>query len=305
MSLTDLPSSTLEPVQGVHQLRDLAGGWLLSFSSERTRGAYQADLEHFARFLNERNAGTVLASRRVVIDLYARALDASGLSPATRARRLASLSSFYAYACSVGALESNPAANVKRPKLPNYSPRLGLNLSTAPPVIAAAARLTPEHRALVALCLFAGLRVSEALSVTAGDIRDEAGHKVLQVTSKGGRSDLVPLAPQALRLLSGVLAKHPTGALIRDSKGVAVDRFQAFRMVAALGREAALGRALTPHDLRHGAATCALEAGEPLHRVQQHLRHASPLTTQRYDHSRDRLDKSAAYGLAHALGGVS
>jgi hypothetical protein len=29
------------------------------------------------------------------------------------------------------------------------------------------------------------------------------------------------------------------------------------------------------------------------------------VTTQRYDHSRDRLDKSAAYGLAHALGGAA
>ena len=56
---------------------------------------------------------------------------------------------------------------------------------------------------------------------------------------------------------------------------------------------------------RHGAATCALEAGEPLHRVQQLLRHKDPRTTERYDHSRDRLDKSAAYGLGRALGGTA
>jgi integrase len=198
------------------------------------------------------------------------------------------------------ALSVNPASNVRRPKLPKYSTRLGLNLATAPPVIKAAERLEAEHRGLVALCLFAGLRVSEALSVKAENIRDEAGHKVLEVVSKGGRSDLVPLSPPAMRLLSDLLNSHPVGLLFPG-----VDRFKASRMVAALGKEAGLDRPLTPHDLRHGMVTCSLEAGEPLHRVQQLARHASPVTTQRYDHSRDRLDSSAAYGLARALGDLS
>jgi integrase len=164
-------------------------------------------------------------------------------------------------------------------------------------VVAAAHRLGPEHRALVALCLFAGLRVSEALSVSAENIRTEAGHTVLEVTSKGGRRDVVPLSAPALRLLSEVLEAHPSGPLLP-----AVDRFRARRMVAALGREAALGRPLTTHDLRHGAATCAREAGVPLEEVRDLLRHASVTTTQRYDHARKRLDSSAAYGLARAIG---
>jgi integrase len=72
-----------------------------------------------------------------------------------------------------------------------------------------------------------------------------------------------------------------------------------------MGKRAGLSYRLTPHDLRHGAATCSLEAGEPIHRVQQLLRHASPVTTQRYDHSRNRLDASAAYGLARAVSGAA
>jgi integrase len=160
--------------------------------------------------------------------------------------------------------------------------------------------MTIHHQAIIGLCLFTGLRVSEALSVKGSDIREEGGHRVLEVTSKGGRRDLVPLSPQAVRLLSGVLKLNGSGELFPN-----LDRFQVLRMVAAIGKEAGLDRPLTPHDLRHGAATCALEAGESLHRVQQLLRHANPLTTQRYDHSRDRLDKSAAYGLAVAIGGLS
>ena len=276
----------------------LALSWLASFSSLGTRRAYAEDLNRFATFLEQQKAGRVREATRVHVDLWARSLEAHGYAPATRARRLASVASFYAYACSVGAMSSNPASSVRRPKLPNYSPRLGLDLDSAPPVIAAAQRMTTHHAAIVALCLFAGLRVSEALSVKGSDIREEGGHKVLEVTSKGGRRDLVPLSPFALRLLDGALRLHGSSELLPN-----LDRFQVLRMVAAIGKEAGLKRPLTPHDLRHGAATCALEAGEPLHRVQQLLRHANPQTTQRYDHSRDRLDASAAYGLAKALGG--
>lgn len=295
MSLTEYSPTTHELSPLTLDLDRLALAWLGSFPSVRTRQAYSADLGAFSRWLEDHRAGTLLTATRPHVDLYARHLEEAGYSPSTRARRLSSLSSFYGYSCSVGALSVNPAANVRRPKLPNYSPRLGLNLDTAPRVVEAAHRLGPDHRALVALCLLAGLRVSEALFATAGDIREEAGHRVLEITSKGGRRDLVPLSPAALRLLEDALAARPEGPLLGG-----MDRFRAGRLVAQLGKEAGLEK-LTPHDLRHGAATCSLEAGEPIHRVQQLLRHASPVTTQRYDHSRDRLDSSAAYGLSRAV----
>lgn len=300
MSLTDYSTNSQVATLPTQPLEPVVLAWLGSFSSAKTREAYSYDLRRFAEWLEHHNAGTLFTASRAHVDLFARSLEKAGYKPATRARWLSSLSSFFAYSCSVGVLSVNPAAHVRRPKLPSYSPRLGLNLDTAPRVVAAAERLGAEHRALVALCLFTGLRVSEALSVSAESIREEAGHRVLEVVSKGGRSDLVPLSPAALRLLEGVLEMYPSGPLFPG-----VDRFKASRMVAAIGKEAELGRPLTPHDLRHGAVTCALEAGEPLHRVQQLARHASPVTTQRYDHSRDRLDSSAAYGLARAIGGAA
>lgn len=292
-------------MHGGDTVRNLVGAWLVEFPSARTREAYLRDLEDFARWLStEAKVSDLLAASRPHVALYARTLSEGGrYKPATQARRLSALSSFYGYALEVGAVVVNPAAKVRRPKLPAYSPRLGLNLDTGPRVLEAVADMTPAHRGLVALCLLAGLRVSEALSVTTHDLRTEAGHRVLRVTSKGGREDLVPLAPPALRLLEELLDPpgRPARPLLRTDDGKPLDRFRARRMVAAIGKRAGLPEALTSHDLRHGAATCALEAGEPLHRVQQLLRHASPVTTQRYDHSRDRLDRSAAYGLGSAL----
>lgn len=294
------PASHVTRHRDAPELPELVLGWLGSFSSHRTREGYHRDLERFSGWLEQHRAGSLLEASRVHVDLYARALEEAGYRPASRARALSALSSFYAYGLSVGAFRENPANSVRRPKLPNYSPRLGLNLETAPRVVEASGRLSPEHRGIVALCFYTGLRISEALSVSARDLREEAGHRVVSVVSKGGREDLVPVSPVAYRLLSELLELRPDGPLLGG-----MDRFRAYRLVAELGREAGLERKLTPHDLRHGTATCSLEAGEPIHRVQQLLRHASPVTTQRYDHSRDRLDASAAYGLARAVGAFS
>ena len=74
-------------------------------------------------------------------------------------------------------------------------------------------------------------------------------------------------------------------------------------MVEALGRAAGVAHALCPHNCRHTAATMALDAGAPIHRVQGLLGHASPATTQRYVAHRERLDSSAAYVLGKALAG--
>jgi hypothetical protein len=48
-------------------------------------------------------------------------------------------------------------------------------------------------------------------------------------------------------------------------------------------------------------AMLALEAGVPLHRVQDAARHADPSTTRRYDRARDALDGHATYALAYYL----
>ena len=111
------------------------------------------------------------------------------------------------------------------------------------------------------------------------------------------------LSPVASRLLAEAIAEAtPSNATVLHTANLEpLNRFQLGRIVNRIGKRASLGRVLTPHDLRHGCITSALEAGEPIHLVQAHARHASPTTTQRYDRNRGRLDNSAAYGLGRAL----
>jgi site-specific recombinase XerD len=251
----------------------------------------------------EHKAGQVLDASRTHLDAWARSMEAEKLKPATIAANIASVSSFYAFAVSCDAVKSNPCEKVRRPKVSDISTRLGLTLESARKVVGAVEAMSPKHRAAVALMLFGGLRASEACGVVAEDIGEELGHTVLIVRGKGGVLGKVVLPPAAMRLLADALevARKDGGTLLRDAQGMQLDRFKLGRVINAIGRKANLGRALTPHDLRHGCATVALEVGEPMHQVQAHLRHASPVTTQRYDRNRGRLDGSAAYGISRGL----
>ncbi|HET9720893.1 MAG TPA: tyrosine-type recombinase/integrase [Solirubrobacteraceae bacterium] len=75
-------------------------------------------------------------------------------------------------------------------------------------------------------------------------------------------------------------------------------------MADDLGREhdrVAAWEQLSPHCLRHSAITFALDAGASLRDVQDYAGHKDPRATRRYDHSRDRLDRNAAYTVAAYL----
>ena len=303
MSLTEYPIPSQELSLFHSSIESLVLGWIAEFRSERTRQDYSRDLAQFRDFLQEHSAGELLDVTRPHAALYARYLDQGKLAATSKARKLSACSSFYAYAVSREARTHNPFAGLSRPKVRNFSPRLGLDLDTAPKVLQAIEGMSPYHRCVVGLCLFLGMRVSEALSVTSQAFTENGGHRVVRFTGKGGEEYELPVSPQAWRLIEPLVSSHDRPLLY--GFGEPMTRYQVGRMVAMIGKKAGLDRKLTPHDLRHGAATCALEAGEPLHRVQQLLRHKDPRTTERYDHSRDRLDKSAAYGLGRALGGTA
>lgn len=289
---------------GVDAWHRIAGAWLAAYSSPHTREAYRRDLTQFATWLEGVGIVSPLLAGRPAVDAYARHLEELELSPATRARKLSSVGSFYAYCGAEGLTDKNPAALVRRPKVSNESPRLGLSADEARRVIAAARTTTPAHRALVALCLGAGLRVSEALAVTPEALSTDGGHQVVKVTGKGGKVRTVPLSPQALGLLSDALEAGTTGEpVVRGPRGGRIDRHRALRMIEHLGKVAGIAHDLRPHDLRHAAATLALDAGAPVSKVQDLLGHSSPTTTMRYVHHRERLDNSAAYVLGLALAG--
>jgi site-specific recombinase XerC len=64
-------------------------------------------------------------------------------------------------------------------------------------------------------------------------------------------------------------------------------------MVARIANAAGIARHVSPHPLRHGAITNALDPGGPLRDAQILARHAGPRTTEHYDRARVNLDCTA------------
>jgi integrase len=68
-------------------------------------------------------------------------------------------------------------------------------------------------------------------------------------------------------------------------------------MVARIANAAGIARHVSPHPLRHGAITNALDAGGPLRDAQILARHAGPRTTEHYDRARVNPDRHGVHFL--------
>ena len=87
--------------------------------------------------------------------------------------------------------------------------------------------------------------------------------------------------------------------------GRQLDRHGAGRIVRRVARQAGIGKAVTPHTLRHAFITAALDAGVPLRDVQEAASHADPRTTMRYDRARGSPDRHATYIVAAYVAGAA
>ena len=77
------------------------------------------------------------------------------------------------------------------------------------------------------------------------------------------------------------------------------------RVVRKIARRSGIGKAVTPHRLRHAFITAALDSGVPLRDVQEAASHADPRTTMRYDRARGSLDRHATYIVAAYVAGAA
>lgn len=134
-----------------------------------------------------------------------------------------------------------------------------------------------KQQALVALCGFCGLRVSEALKVKPSHF--DLHEMTLRVFGKGDKERMVPVPDVAWE----VLATPVTRAFVDGDRLVVglQDRF-ARRVITELGVRAGLRRPISSHDLRATFATELHNRGANLRTIQELLGHSSSKTTEIY-----------------------
>jgi site-specific recombinase XerD len=284
----------------------LVAAFLVECRRAQTRRAYFTDLKAWYAWCVARELHP-LQARRHDVALWARQLGeqpqpSTGKvqAPASIARRLSCLSSFYGYGVEVSVLEENPVANVKRPRVGTNSLTVGLTRDELEQLLQAAEADGPRSAALITLLAYNGLRVDEALSRNVEHLGHQLGHRVLRVTRKGGREALEPLSAPVERALDAYLSDRTSGALFVDDRGRRMYEAQAWRLVRRLARNVGLKCAgqLSPHSLRHTFATSLDDAGVPLQDIQDAMGHADPRTTRRYMATHQHLDRHATYAFA-------
>jgi len=170
-----------------------------------------------------------------------------------------------------------------------------------------------RNKAMLKVMAYGGLRVSEVVGLRTRDLRREDGRLVLDIRDgKGGRDRTVPLPDHVAETLETWLVRrktlgitnghvfctiatgrnvHPKATaeglgeeiVVTELKpGKALNPRYVRALVARLAEKAGIEKRVTPHVLRHTAATRMLRAIGDVRRVQEFLGHANVSTTQVY-----------------------
>lgn len=275
----------------------IIGAWLAEVQrrtgSDRTPTEYGRYAAHFAdRLATQGRTFTEATTDDVHAFAYAPLPDrrkggALGRRPGASAVnvRVAAIRSLYDFTRRIGAVPVNPADDVKRPHLPQATPK-GLTPAQLRALLDAIpdSRSGRRDRALILTAALTGLRRAELMALTAGSLTiEEDGTPMYQVRTKGGKMRYRELPMPAYAAITAYLAAdaRPIESLGEDAPIFPVTSQTVYGNLRRYG-EAIGVEGVTIHTLRHTAAKLRRQAGASLEEVQAVLGHASVATTARY-----------------------
>ncbi|WP_391209848.1 tyrosine-type recombinase/integrase [Psychrobacillus sp. L4] len=281
--------------------------------SVRTRKEYEYDITLFFRFLkamedniNPANLSDI-SIKDITID-WIRELSLEDMylfleyceiqrknSAATRARKAATLKSFFKYLKGKRRLiEDNPADELETPKIGKKKP-IYMDLQEAEMFIAGIKRSNHYYRnySMIMFFLNLGLRVSELCNLNLTSIQGT----VLHVIGKGDKERTVFLNNACIQSLQVYIQKERSyiqgaidnEALFLSQKGTRLTRQTVAKIIKQINNDSGLNKEkLTPHKLRHTSATIMYKSGADIRSLQHILGHTSVSTTQIYTHVEDK-----------------
>ena len=299
------PTSIAPAFKATMTIEEMAAlAFLVRYKGD-TRYKYTNDLRFFFEWCAA-NGLPPLEAKRVHLELYARHLeDDRGNCAATVHGKLSTLCGFYRIAQADDYVVKDPTVFLRMPKVSYDETRaLGLDRHQLGKLLQVASASSPSDGALFALMGLMGLRVSEACAVQIEDFQSEIrGHRVLQLTGKGGKDATMPIPVPVLRALVLAAGDRTTGPVVLTKAGKQQNRRGAYGRCKILVKRAGLPVGTHPHTMRHAAITAALDAGAPLRDAQVFARHSDPRITTRYDRGRQNLDRHAAHLVSAYIAG--
>ncbi len=276
--------------------------------SRKTVDEYYLDLRNFFRFLKQNknlipkdmplddvsidDADLALVRDVTLTDIYSYMNYLSrdrGLNNASRARKVATIRSFYKYLTNKAKLlDTNPVQDLDSPRLKKSLPKY-LNLDESLELLDSVdGKNSTRDYCILTLFLNCGLRISELVSLNKTDVRVDQ----LRVLGKGNKERMLYLNDACQRALEDWLTERDTLTLV-DQNALFVTLQNRRRISTAAVHKlvkkhlAAAGldsSQYSSHKLRHTAATLMLQNGVDVRTLQEVLGHDHLNTTQIYTH---------------------
>ncbi len=267
--------------------------------SPRTLEAYGRDLGKLSGFAEAAGIDRAEAIDLGTVSGWLGKLAQEGLSARSAARHLSAVRGLMKFLLREGVLSADPTELSARPRFGRRLPRT-LSEADVQRLLEAPDTTTLRglrDRAMLSVAYAAGLRVSELVGLTPGDVDLKRG--IVSAFGKGGKRRLVPIGQLTLDHLQAYLrARDDAGpeknaaragkpsppVLFPSPRGGALTRQGFWKIVGAYARGIGLRGRAYPHQLRHSFATHLLTGGADLRSVQTMLGHSSITTTEIYTH---------------------
>lgn len=221
-----------------------------------------------------------------------------GLNAASRARKVATLRSFYNYLTNkMHLLRENPIKDIDSPKLKKELPKY-LTLDESIQLLSSVGGKNQERDyCILTLFLNCGLRISELVGLNLNDIQEDA----IRILGKGNKVRILYLNDACKNAINQYLAvRRPIhgrdeNALFLSSRNERISRSMVHALVKKHLSEAGLDATqYSAHKLRHTAATLMLQNGVDVRAVQEVLGHDHLNTTEIYTHIDNDALRTAA-----------
>lgn len=280
-------------------LSDALERWLAEMQAvggraDKTLTAYRHDVLGFLGFLQAYEGAA--QGKIALAGLTTRTMRAwmahergRGLSARSLARALSAVKSFVSWSAERDGFDPSAVLMTRAPRFASKLPR-PLAEDAAKAMLDMVEEQTDSDwiaaRDLAVLTLLygCGLRISEALQVTASDLPMA---DTMRIVGKGKKERIVPVIPAAREAVARYLALCPFQIergepIFRGARGGTLSPRQVQKTMANARAMLGLPATATPHAMRHSFATHLLNAGGDLRTIQELLGHASLSTTQAY-----------------------
>lgn len=252
------------------------------------RGINKQDVNNYIDYLRSDREGLATKNRELKNG------QKLGLEATTTRRKLVSIRTFFNYLVTVtDQMETNPVIGAVAPKLTETLPEYLTQEESIALLKSIEGPQSDRDYCIILFSLCCGLRVSEVVGIDIPDIRMIENDQVayLHIRGKGGKHREVFLPQNCIEALNAYLETRDSykpkedaeDALFLSQKHERISPRAVQRLVEKATKQASIRR-ISPHKLRHTAATMMLSQGVDIRSIQEILGHKAISTTQRYTH---------------------